>query len=273
VIARRAILGGSLALAAPHVGARSLDFDRSLMQGALVVGRVAAGTRVEFEERELRVGADGRFVVGFGREQPREATLALVHPDGRRESRKLEILPRRFDIQRIDGLPPRMVEPSEEDLARIKRDNQLIGAARRRDSPEAMWASGWMWPVEGRISGVWGSQRVLNGQPRRPHFGVDVAMPTGTPVVAPANGIVSLAEADLYFTGGTIMLDHGHGVSTIYAHLSAVESELGRRVRRGEQIGRIGATGRVTGPHLHLGMNWFATHVDPALVLPPMSAR
>jgi murein DD-endopeptidase MepM/ murein hydrolase activator NlpD len=155
-------------------------------------------------------------------------------------------------------------------LERIKRENALIGAARVRDTAATGWGAGWIWPVTGRISGVFGSQRVLNGQARRPHFGVDVAMPTGTPIVAPADGVVSLAERDFYLTGGTLMLDHGHGMSTIYAHLSSVDVALDRSVRKGEHIGRIGATGRVTGAHLHLGMNWFGVHVDPQLVLPPM---
>jgi murein DD-endopeptidase MepM/ murein hydrolase activator NlpD len=165
-----------------------------------------------------------------------------------------------------------MVEPSEEDLARIKADAEAIAKARARDSAEPLWDTEWRWPVVGRISGVFGSQRILNGQPRRPHYGVDVAMPTGTPVVAPADGVVSLAHGDMYFTGGTVILDHGHGVGSLYAHLSAVDVAEGTRLRKGERLGAIGATGRATGPHLHWGMTWYALNVDPALVVPPMPA-
>jgi murein DD-endopeptidase MepM/ murein hydrolase activator NlpD len=159
--------------------------------------------------RALRVTGDGRFVFGFGREQGAAATLLLIGPDGARETQTLTVTPRRFDIQRIDGLPPRMVEPDEKDLERIKADQQAIVRARTRDTEEAMWVGPWVWPVIGRISGVYGSQRILNGQPRRPHYGVDVAMPTGTPIVAPAAAVVSVAHKDMYFTGGTIILDHG----------------------------------------------------------------
>ena len=163
-----------------------------------------------------------------------------------------------------------MVEPNARDLERIKADNAAIGRARARDSAEPLWRGEWIWPVTGRISGVYGSQRILNGQPRRPHFGVDVAMPTGTPIVAPVDGVVSLAHRDLFFTGGTIIIDHGHGVGSLYAHLSAVDVQEGQRVKRGETIGKIGATGRVTGAHLHWGMTWYSTNIDPALVVPPM---
>jgi murein DD-endopeptidase MepM/ murein hydrolase activator NlpD len=239
-------------------------------QGGLVFAEASAGTRAALDGRALRVSAEGRFVFGFGRDHGAGATLSLVAPDGARLAQELRVEPRKFDVQRIDGLPPRMVEPDEKDLERIKADQQLIARARARDTAEALWRGSWIWPVVGRISGVYGSQRILNGQPRRPHYGVDVAMPTGTPVVAPADAIVSVAHADMYFTGGTIILDHGHGVGSLYAHLSALDVVEGQRVARGERIGRIGATGRVTGAHLHWGMTWYAVHVDPALVVPPM---
>ncbi len=259
-----------LLLAAPAAAADRVTLEGQVTQGGLVFGKVPAGTRVTFDERALRVSAQGRFVFGFGRDHGATSTLALVYPDGARETRTLDVQPRKFDIQRITGLPPGMVEPSPKDLDRIKADNAAIGRARARDSAEALWAGEWIWPVTGRISGVYGSQRILNGQPRRPHFGVDVAMPTGTPIVAPADGIVSLAERDLFFTGGTIILDHGHGVGSLYAHLSSVEAQEGQRVKRGETIGKIGATGRVTGAHLHWAMTWYSTQIDPALVVPPM---
>ena len=272
---RRALLGSLAALgtvpgAAPARGADAVVLRFAPSQGGLVFARAPSGTRVWLDGRALQVGADGRFVFGFGREHAAQARLEVALPGGGREERRLDVVQRRYDIQRIDGLPPRMVEPSEADLARIKADNAAIAAARARQTPDSLWDTDWAWPVIGRISGVYGSQRILNGQPRRPHYGVDVAMPTGTPVLAPAPGLVSLAASDMYFTGGTLMLDHGHGVASIYAHLSALDVPVGARVAKGQRIGAVGATGRVTGAHLHWGMTWQAVQIDPALLVPPM---
>ena len=270
---RRALLAGAACLAAPAARAAPPVVLRGrTTQGGLVFARAAAGARVALDGRALRVAPDGRFAFGFGRDHARPAELVVTLRDGTREAMRIDVEKRSFDIQRIDGLPPRMVEPSEQDLARIKAESEAIAKARARDSAEPSWDMEWRWPVVGRISGVFGSQRILNGQPRRPHYGVDVAMPTGTPVVAPADGVVSLAHGDMYFTGGTVILDHGHGVGSLYAHLSAVDVAEGTRLRRGERIGAVGATGRATGPHLHWGMTWYALNVDPALVVPPMPA-
>jgi murein DD-endopeptidase MepM/ murein hydrolase activator NlpD len=172
--------------------------------------------------------------------------------------------------QPISGLPPGMVSPPPETLERIGRERELVRASRRHDTPEPLFAVGFVWPATGRISGVFGSRRILNGEPRAPHLGVDVARPTGTPVAAAAPGIVRLAERDLYFQGGTIVLDHGHGVSSSYLHLSRLDVRVGQRVAQGEVIAAIGATGRVTGPHLHFEIGWMGMPVDPQTALPPM---
>jgi len=275
VIERRSLLAASLAaLAAPAAGQspQRLLMTGKVTQGGLIFAKAQPGTRASLDGRALRMTADGRFVFGFGRDHGKGAALVLAHADGTRETRDLQIAQRQYDIQRITGLPPRMVEPDPKDLERIKADGEAIAKARQRDSAETGWSTEWIWPVVGRISGVYGSQRILNGQPRRPHFGVDVAMPTGTPIAAPADGIVSLADPDMYFTGGTIIIDHGHGVGSLYAHLSSVDVQPEQRLRKGDRIGRIGATGRVTGPHLHWGMTWYTTQIDPALVVPPMPA-
>jgi len=274
-VPRRSLLAGLAAIALAPSSARAAapaSLRGAVTQGGLLFARAEAGARVALDGRALRVAPDGRFAFGFGREHARAAELVVTRRDGTREAMRIEVEKRAFDIQRIDGLPPRMVEPSEQDLARIKADAEAIAKARARDSAEPLWDTEWRWPVVGRISGVFGSQRILNGQPRRPHYGVDVAMPTGTPVVAPADGVVSLAHADMYFTGGTVILDHGHGVGSLYAHLSAVDVAEGARLRKGERLGAVGATGRATGPHLHWGMTWYALNVDPALVVPPMPA-
>lgn len=242
------------------------------IQGGLIVGQAPAGSKAALDGRALRVDADGRFLFGFARDQKPEATLVVTLPDGVRETRRLEVARRDYQIQRIDGLPPSQVTPSPEELERIKREVAKVRAAKATDSAVPWFAETFAWPAQGIISGVYGSQRILNGEPRAPHYGVDVAAPTGTPVLAPISARVVLAEPDLFFTGGTIILDHGHGLTTTYAHLSAVEVTLGQEVRQGQQIGRIGATGRVTGPHLHWGMDWFDRPLDPARMVGPMPA-
>ncbi len=240
------------------------------VQGGLVHGHVVPGTKVEFDGRTVRIGPDGTFIIGFGRDFPRTAQLYWRAPKGKRQSQTLKIKARKYKVQRIDGLPPKMVTPPKKVLARIRRENKGIAAVRRLDSPTPWFDSGFAWPLKGRISGVYGSQRVLNGKPRRPHYGLDIAAKTGSPVHASTDGKVALAEADLYYTGGTVMLDHGHGLTSVYSHLHSVTVKTGQFVRRGQQIGTLGATGRATGPHLDWRLNWFQQRLDPALLLGPM---
>jgi murein DD-endopeptidase MepM/ murein hydrolase activator NlpD len=196
--------------------------------------------------------------------------LQLRWADGRLEQRRLAIQQRRYQVQRIDGLPAKMVTPPAAVIERIMRENKWIKAARQIDSPEPLFLSGWQWPAIGRISGVYGSQRILNGKPRQPHYGIDIAAPKGTPVVAPADAVVRLAESDLYYTGGTLILDHGHGLSSAFLHLATVDVRVGESVRRGQKIGTVGSTGRSTGPHLDWRINWFDRRIDPAPLVPPM---
>jgi len=244
--------------------------DGNLTQGGLVIGRTDPGSTVVLDDRTVRVGPDGVFVLGFHRDAPASAELTVTASGGTVERRTLTIAPREFAIQRIDGLPPKMVTPPPEVLERIRRENAEIAALRKLDRPEPMFASGFAWPATGRISGVYGSQRILNGEPKQPHYGVDIAAPTGTPIKAPADGVVVLAETDLYYTGGTVILDHGHGLSSAFLHLSAVTVKVGDRLRQGDVLGKLGATGRVTGPHLDWRMNWFESRIDPQLLVPPM---
>jgi murein DD-endopeptidase MepM/ murein hydrolase activator NlpD len=212
----------------------------------------------------------GHFVFGFGRDAPPRAELMVRHPDGREDRRTLDVAARAYRVQRIDGLPPRQVTPSEQDLLRIEADAELIAAAKARNSGGLGFTQDVAWPALGPISGIYGSQRILNGEARAPHRGVDVAAPAGTPVAAMASGVVSLARPDLYFTGGTVMIDHGHGLHSIYAHMQEVLVEVGQAVARGAPLGTVGATGRATGPHLHWGVYWFEEAVDPALLVGPM---
>jgi murein DD-endopeptidase MepM/ murein hydrolase activator NlpD len=250
--------------------ASELHLEGALVQGGLVRGQVTPGSRVLLDGRELRLAADGWFVFGFDRDAPATAELTIRDPDGHEDRRRLEIAARHYRIQRIDGLPPREVTPSAEDLARIQADAELIEAAKRRDGGGRGFTEAAAWPAIGPISGVYGSQRILNGEPRAPHRGVDVAAPAGTPVLAMAGGVVSLAEPAMYYTGGTVMIDHGHGLHSVYAHLRDVLVEVGQEVAQGRPLGTIGATGRATGPHLHWGVYWFDRAIDPALLVGPM---
>jgi murein DD-endopeptidase MepM/ murein hydrolase activator NlpD len=238
-----------------------------------VVGTVPAGSIVTLDGRRVRVGADGVFVFGFAHEARAKHSLVAVLADGRRETREFVLDKRTYEVQRIDGLPPDKVTPPASELPRIRAETALIVAARNHDTPSPWFRGGFVWPAKGRISGVYGSRRILNGEDRAPHLGVDIAAPAGTPVVAAAAGIVRLVHPDMYYTGGTLIIDHGHGVSTLYIHLSAVEAKDGERVEQGRRIGAVGATGRATGPHLHWGLQWFDAKLDPALLVGPMPGQ
>lgn len=250
--------------------AAAFDLRGDLRQGGLLIGSGAAGATVTLDGRLLRVSPAGRFIIGFSRDAKPSADLQLLWADGRLEQRRLAIQQRRYQVQRIDGLPAKMVTPPAAVIERIMRENKWIKAARQIDSPEPLFLSGWQWPAIGRISGVYGSQRILNGKPRQPHYGIDIAAPKGTPVVAPADAVVRLAESDLYYTGGTLILDHGHGLSSAFLHLATVDVRVGESVRRGQKIGTVGSTGRSTGPHLDWRINWFDRRIDPAPLVPPM---
>ena len=240
-------------------------------QGGLLRGRVAPGTSVTFEGVPVRVSKDGWFLVGFGRDAPPVAELEVTHPDGRGERLTLTVAPREYRIERIDGLPPGKVTPHRDDeFARIRREAELVAEARTLDDPRTDFRSGFRWPIKGRISGVYGSQRILNGEPRQPHYGVDIAAPAGTKVRAPADGVVTLAEPDLFLSGGTLIIDHGHGLSSAFLHLSRILAERGQRVRQGEPVAEVGATGRATGPHLDWRVNLFDRRLDPTLLVGPM---
>ncbi|HUE19150.1 MAG TPA: M23 family metallopeptidase [Stellaceae bacterium] len=258
-----------LLLAVPATAA-TLSLDGPLEQGALIRGQTDSGARVSLNGNALRVAPDGHFLFGFGRDAEANAALDVVGPDGGVLHRDLVITARQYDIRRIDGLPPESVSPGPDTLARIKREAALIEKAIDVSSDDVSFEQPLLWPAAGTISGIYGSQSIMNGQPRSPHFGVDIAAPAGTSIHASAAGTVTLAEPDLYFTGGTIIIDHGYGLSTLYVHLQKFSVAVGQRVTAGQTIGEMGATGRATGPNLHWGVNWNGVRLDPALVAGPM---
>ena len=241
-------------------------------QGRLIFGSTDPHAKVEFDGKPLRVSPQGDFVLGLDRDQAADVELRVALPGRAAISKHYAVRAHKWDVQRIDGLPPAQVNPPPETEARIAHDQTLIVAAHARDTERGEFLQHFQWPVTGRVSGIFGSQRILNGTPKAPHYGVDVAVPIGTPVCAPAGGIISLAEPDLYFTGGTLIIDHGHGVSSVLVHLSKLDVKVGDEVRQGEVIARSGMTGRATGPHLHWGLYWFGQHIDPQTLVAPMPA-
>lgn len=268
-VARNLVAALSLAAAAPVAPAAdcAVELPASATQGGLVAGRVARGCTVEFAGRSLRLAADGGFVFGLGRDAPPSVDVTVRDPGGRATVRSLAVAPRKWQVERVDGVPQSTVTPAPDIAARIAREQARVMQARLRDDAREDFRAGFAWPAQGRISGVYGSQRILNGTPKDPHYGLDIAAATGTPALAPAAGIVSFAAPDLYLTGGTVVIDHGHGLSSTFIHLSRVEVRVGERVAQGQRFGAIGMTGRASGPHLHWGMNWFDVRIDPQLVL------
>jgi len=261
------VLAAAVVPAAVANDATRIVFPESVSQGAMVIGKVPPGSQVEHAGRQLRVTGYGSVVFGVGRDATGPVQVAVRRPDGSRETVRIAVTPRDWPIERVTGVPPRTVSPPPEVAERIRRAAAQVGAARSADDPRADFAQAFIWPVTGRISGRFGNQRIYNGNPGSPHSGMDIAAPTGTPVKAPAAGIVTLAAPDFYITGGTLLIDHGHGISSNFLHLSRIDVKPGDRVEQGQVVAAVGATGRATGPHLHWGMNWFDVRIDPLLVL------
>ena len=259
----------ALVRAAPQ---RLASLPASVQQGALVVGSTGPAAIVEYAGRSLRISPGGRFVFGVGRDAIGPLVVKISQPGVGTVEHRIAVAPRDWPVETIDGVPPATVNPPPEIAARIAREQVQVVAERKRDDAREDFAQRFIWPVEGRISGRFGNQRVYtlpdgSGTPKSPHSGMDIAAAQGTPVKAPAAGIVTFAAADLYLTGGTVLIDHGAGISSNFLHLSRIDVNVGDRVEQGQVFAAVGATGRATGPHLHWGMNWFDVRIDPLLVL------
>ena len=239
------------------------------IEGGLVMARTAAGNVVTLDDAVIPTTADGMFIIGFHRDSDQPVTIKIVQPDGTTKLTVLTPEQRDYHIQHIDGLQKNMVTPPDSVISRIKSDQATVAAARQLMATTGDFLQGFDWPVTGRISGVFGSQRILNGKPRQPHFGIDIAAPRGTPVQAPASGLVTLVK-DLYYSGWTVIINHGLGLNSSFLHLDHVVINIGDSVSRGDMIGTVGSTGRSTGPHLDWRLDWQGRRIDASLVAGPM---
>ena len=245
----------------------AVTFDGKFIQGSFILGKTEPDSKVFVDKRKVRVTSDGFFVFGLGRDRKYDVVITL-NKNGIKEKIVKKVFKKKYKIQRIDGLEEKKVTPPEELYERIKRENKLIAQARNIDSDLTFFTKKFIIPVENAIiTGVYGSQRILNGKPKWPHYGLDFAAKEGTKIKAMLNGIVTLAEPNLFYTGGTLIFDHGHGISTLYMHMEKIFVEKGQKVKQGDIIGTIGSTGRATGAHLDVRLNWFQIRLNPGTVL------
>jgi murein DD-endopeptidase MepM/ murein hydrolase activator NlpD len=251
----------------------AVSFDGEFTQGGLVIGQLQAGQSVSYEGRKLQITSGNQFLLGFGRNAPAEVSIVVYDADKQSETINLRITPRNYNIQKIEGVPSNTVTPPNSVLQRIKQDAASVKQARKLVSNKQDFLGGFIKPANGPVTGVYGSQRFYNGVPKSPHYGIDYAAPTGTPVIAPADGIITFAHNDLFYSGGTLILDHGHGLSSTFLHLSEILVKPNQVVRSGTVIAKIGATGRATGPHLDWRMNWLNQRIDPELVLKVLPSK
>ena len=245
---------------------KAIEFRGKFIQGHFILGITDPDSKIFIDKKTIKVSTDGFFVFGIDRDRNFDLKITKILND-RKEIIIKKVFKRKYKIQRIDGLPENKVTPPESVYKRIKKENNEIGKARSINSNLTFFKNKFIMPVEGIISGVYGSQRILNGKPKWPHYGIDIAAQKGTMIKSSASGVVTMAEPDLYYTGGTIIMDHGHGISTIYSHLESIMVSVGDKINQGDIIGTVGSTGRSTGPHLDFRINWFQTRLDPMSVI------
>ena len=244
----------------------AIEFYGSFIQGSFIVGKTDPYNKIKIDKKNIRVSDEGYFVFGIDRDRNFDIKI-LKTSITQSETIIKKVFKRKYKIQRIDGLPENKVTPPQEVYDRIKSENNKIGEARAINSNLVFFKEQFVMPVNGIITGVYGSQRILNGKPKWPHYGIDIAAKKGTKIKSSGTGIVTMAENDLYYTGGTIIMDHGHGISTIYSHLENIYVQVGDEITKGDIIGTVGSTGRSTGPHLDFRVNWFQTRLDPMTLL------
>ena len=244
----------------------AIEFKGKFLQGHYIIGITDPSSKIIIDKKNVKVSEDGYFVFGIDRNRKFDLIVTKIQ-NGKKEKIIKKVLKRNYNIQRINGLEESKVTPPESVYKRIKEENNKIGKARAINSDLSFFKDNFIMPVKGIISGVYGSQRILNGKPKWPHYGIDIAAKKGTTIKSSGSGVVTMAEDDLYYTGGTIIMDHGHGISTIYSHLENVLVSVGDKINQGDIIGTVGSTGRSTGPHLDFRINWFQTRLDPMSII------
>ena len=248
--------------------AHALNLPQEVMQGSLVIDQDNKADQIIKDGVSIKLSKEGYYVFAVGRDRVDPISITKILNDEVISISEIKIIQQDYEIQRIDGLPEQMVTPLDDDIIeRIISENEVIKEKKLIDSDHIFFVNQFIIPVQGIISGVFGSQRILNGKPRWPHYGLDFAGKQGTPIKAMADGVVTLAEKDLYFTGATLIFDHGHGISTLYMHMDKIFVEKDDIVKQGDIIGTVGSSGRSTGPHLDIRLNWFDVRLDPATVL------
>ena len=241
----------------------AVEFEGKFIQGHFIIGKTDPGTSILIDKKKVKVSKDGYFAFGIEKDRKFDIIITENNKDIIKKIQK-----RKYNIQKIEGLPKKKVTPPKEFYERIKRENKLIADAREIESNLQFFKEKFIIPVDDAIiTGVYGSQRILNGKPKWPHYGIDIAAKQGTMIKSSGAGVVTMAEDDLYYTGGTIIMDHGHGISTIYSHLENILVSVGDKINQGDVIGTVGSTGRSTGPHLDFRVNWFQTRLDPMSVI------
>lgn len=251
----------------------ALELRGEWQQGGVIIGKVPVGNQVEYRKKKLQLSPKGEFVIGLGRDAGKEATLVTIDSAGIRKEHRFNVKVRTYKIQKVTGVPQRTVDPDPAQIERAKREAQLAADARKGDLPLTFFAQKFEWPLIGPVTGVYGSQRFYNGVAGSPHYGVDIAKPVGTLVKAPAGGVVTLVHPDMFFSGGTLIIDHGHGLSSTFIHLNKILVKKGDEIVQGQAIAHVGKTGRATGAHLDWRMNWFEERIDPQLLVEPMPAE
>ncbi|RUO73912.1 M23 family peptidase [Pseudidiomarina sediminum] len=265
---RKTMLALSLLLGCTRaVASEGIELIGAPTSGGLMIGKTEVGATVRLNDKTLTVSEAGYVVFGFARDAATSQQLTVTLPDGRVHQQQLTLADRSYKIDRIEGVPQRTVTPDPKQMERAAREAKAVRAARSQHSQRTDFLTPVIAPAKGRISGVYGSQRVYNGKPGNPHYGQDIAAPTGTPVAVVWPGEVVFADSDLFYSGGTVIVEHGLGLTTTYIHLNSVDVKVGERLEQGHRIGTVGATGRATGPHLDWRVNWGDVRLDPALVL------
>jgi hypothetical protein len=250
----------------PAFAENDIGMAEPLKQGGYYVGQVVQGDKVTFHGARVKVSSDGKFVIGLGWKYKSVANIRVDHKAGGHTMYRLDVIPHEYDVEEISGLPSKYVAPPKAVQERIARDSAEVRKARTIDSDLVNFTEEMIWPVKGRISGRFGNHRILNGEPRSPHTGLDIAPGQGALIVAPLGGKVTLVS-DQYLTGNTMIIDHGHGISSVYAHMETTAVKQGDVVLKGDPIGTVGMTGRATGPHLHWGMNWYGERLNAGIAL------